>query len=586
MSRAVSLPVLLSVLAALTVLTIAVFGQVLSHEFLHYDDGVYVTENLAVRNGLGWESTQWAFTSLYRSNWTPLTWLSHMLDVELFGLQPAGHHGTSLLLHLANTLLLFALLRRMTGALRRSALAAALFAIHPLHVESVVWVATRKDLLSTLFGLLAIWFYVSWVQQSRSRDQALALLFAAMGLMAKQMLVTLPFLLLLLDYFPLQRLKPSPPMRRTRGRSSRLESGPLEVSLWTLIREKLPFFALSLAAAVIAFVAQSRGGSVADLEVLSLWRRLDNAVLSYVTYAWRTIYPTGLCVFYPFPATPHPFGMFSAALSVLGSVTLLAVLSLRKLPYLAVGWLWYLGTLVPVIGLVQIGGQALADRYSYFPLIGLFLVASWGIADLLERWDASGRAFTALCLLLPCVLAVPAWRQVQYWRDDTALFGRALAVTENNFTAHNNLGNILLEQGKRAEAVRHLEAALRVRPGSPKAHNNLANVYKDLDRTSEALRHYRLALRAAPDAFQVHFNLAGALARVGRIDEAAEHYARAAELEPALALRVRERLRALRSLRRDASPTPQVPEPERGAPDVLAAPRSGAPGAGSVSPPR
>jgi hypothetical protein len=589
-SRAVALPVLLSVLAALTVLTVAVFGQVLSHEFLHYDDGVYVTENLAVRDGLGWESIRWAFTSSYRSNWTPLTWLSHMLDVELFGMQPAGHHGTNLLLHLANTLLLFALLRRMTGALRRSALVAALFAIHPLHVESVVWIATRKDLLSTLFGLLAIWFYVSWVQESRSRDQALALLFAAMGLMAKQMLVTLPFLLLLLDYFPLRRLKPSSPTQRTwewnTGSKSGRKSEPPEVSFWILVREKLPFFALSLVAAVIAFVAQSRGGSVADLEVLSLWRRLDNAVLSYVTYAWRTIYPAGLCVFYPFPANPHSFWMFSAALSGLGSVTLLAALTVRKLPYLAVGWLWYLGTLVPVIGLVQIGGQASADRYSYLPLIGLFLVASWGIADLLERWDASGRAFTVVCLLLPCVLAVPAWRQVQYWRDDTTLFGRALSVTENNFTAHNNLGNILLEQGKHSEAARHLEAALRVRPDSPKAHNNLANVYKDLDRTSEALRHYRLALRAAPDAFQVHFNLAGALARVGRIDEAADHYARAAELEPAIALRVQEQLRALRSLRPDASPAPQLPEPERGTPDVLAPPRPGAPGAGSESPPR
>jgi hypothetical protein len=546
----------------LSLLTVAVFGQVLGHGFLHYDDGVYVTENLAVRSGLGPESTRWAFTSLHRSNWTPLTWLSHMLDVELFGLRPAGHHGTNLGLHLTNTLLLFALLRRMTGALRRSALVAALFAIHPLHVESVAWVATRKDLLSTLFGLLAIWFYAAWLGSSRGRDQALSLLFAALGLMAKQMLVTLPFLLLLLDYWPLRRLSTGSQEpyagKEGNGRARRGRQSPPAASLWSLVREKLPFFALSLAAAAIAFVAQDRGGSVADLEALSLWRRLDNAVLAYATYVWKTLYPTGLCVFYPFPSSPHSSGALAAALAGLAGVTLLAVFPLRGLRYPAVGWLWYLGSLVPVIGLVQIGGQAFADRYTYVPLIGLFIVVSWGIADLLksellkgrvpEKWRVSDRAFTTVCLVLPCVLALTAWKQVQHWRSDTTLFEHALTVTEGNFTAHNNLGNVLLEQGKPLEAIRHLEAALQVRPSSPKAHNNLANVYKDLGRSEDALRHYQLALREAPDAFQVHFNLAGALVVAGRNDEAAWHYARAAELEPALAPRVEQQLRALRSL--------------------------------------
>jgi tetratricopeptide (TPR) repeat protein len=455
--------------------------------------------------------------------------------LPLFGLNPAGHHFTNLLLHVLNTLLLFALLQRMTGARRRSALVAALFAIHPLHVESVAWVAARKDVLSTFFALLATWFYAGYAQQAKGRrtqhrDYGLALLFFAMGLMAKSMLVTLPFLFLLLDYWPLRRFPPPPAPRRR----SKMKQAEPRVSPQSLVWEKLPLFALTLVSCAITFTAQRSGGSVAALEQLSLWRRLDNALVSYVAYVWKTIVPKDLCAFYPFPVTPHPLWQLAAALLLLAGVSYLAVWSWRERRYLAVGWLWYLGTLVPVIGLVQVGEQALADRYTYLPLIGLFIVLSWGAHDLLTRWRADARIFGALGLLLLAALAVPTVRQVAHWKNEKTLFQHAAAVTQGNFTAHNNLGNVFSEEGEHQEAIRHFEAALEIRPNYPKAHNNLANAYLELGESDAALRHFELALELAPESFQVHYNLARALVKLGRLPEAAQHYSRAIELNPGL----------------------------------------------------
>jgi Flp pilus assembly protein TadD len=531
--RGVKRPLL--TLALLALVTLAVHGQVLSHDFLHYDDPIYVGDNPAVREGLSWQGIRWAFTAMHRSNWFPLTWLSHMLDCQLFGLNPAGHHLTNLLFHVLNTLLLFALLDRMTRSRRRSALVAALFAIHPLHVESVAWVAARKDVLSTLFALLATRFYVGYARQakgrrSKHRDYGLALLFFAMGLMAKPMLVTLPFLFLLLDYWPLRRF-PAPPAPGRRPK--RKKAGP-RASPQSLLWEKLPLFALTLVSCAITFTAQRRGGSVALLEQLSLWRRLDNAVVSYVAYAWKTIVPKDLCAFYPFPDAPQPLWQFAAALLVLAGVSYLAVWSGRERRYLAVGWLWYLGTLVPVIGLVQVGEQALADRYTYIPLIGLFLMLSWGAHDLLARWKADPRTFSALSLLLLAALSVPAVRQVGHWKNEKTLFQHAAAVTQGNFTAYNNLGNVFSEEGEYQEAIRHFETALEIRPDYPKALHNLANAYLELGEFDAALRHFERALELAPESFQVHYNLARALVRLGRLEEAAEHYSRAVELNPGL----------------------------------------------------
>jgi len=519
----------------LALVTLAVYGQVLSHDFLHYDDSIYVTENPTVQEGLSWEGLRWAFTTTYRSNWFPLTWLSHMLDCQLFGLDPAGHHFTNLLIHVLNTLLLFALLQRMTGAQRRSALVAALFAIHPLHVESVAWVAERKDVLSTFFALLATWFYAGYAQKAggrrtQHRNYGLALLFFAMGLMAKSMLVTLPFLFLLLDYWPLRRFPPAPAPRR---RKKRKQAEP-RATPQSLVWEKLPLFALTLGSAAITFTAQRSGGSVAALEQLSLWRRLDNAVVSYVAYVWKTIVPKDLCAFYPFPATPQPLWQFAAALLLLAGVSYLAVWSWREHRYLAVGWLWYLGTLVPVIGLVQVGEQALADRYTYLPLIGLFIMLSWGAHDLLTRWKADARIFGALGLLLLAALAAPSVRQVAHWKNEKTLFQHAAAVTQGNFTAHNNLGNVFSEEGQHQQAIRHFEAALEIRPDYPKAHNNLANAYLELGESDAALRHFELALELAPESFQVHYNMARVLVRLDRLEEAAQHYSRAIELNPGL----------------------------------------------------
>ena len=526
-------PLLALVLLALV--TLAVHGQVLGHDFLHYDDPIYVTDNPTVQEGLGWEGIRWAFTTTHRSNWFPLTWLSHMLDCQLFGLEPAGHHLTNLLLHVLNTLLLFALLHRMTGAQRRSALVAGLFAIHPLHVESVAWVAERKDVLSTFFAFLATWFYVGYAQQpagqwTRRRDYGLTFLFFAMGLMAKSMLVTLPFVFLLLDYWPLRRFPPASAPRRRR----KMKRAEPRVPPQSLVWEKLPLFALTLVSSMIAFTAQRSGGSVALLEELSLWRRLDNAVVSYVAYVWKTLVPKGLCAFYPFPDTPQPLWQFAAALVLLAGVSYLAVWKWRERRYLAVGWLWYLGTLVPVIGLVQVGEQALADRYTYLPLIGLFMALSWGAHDLLTRWKADAKIFSALGLLLLAALAVPAVRQGAHWKNEKALFQHAVAVTQGNFTAHNNLGNVFSEEGEYPEAIRHFEAALEIRPDYPKAHHNLANAYLEQGQLDAALRHFELALELAPESFQVHYNVARLLVRLGRLEQAAEHYARALELNPGL----------------------------------------------------
>ncbi|MDB4433112.1 sulfatase-like hydrolase/transferase [bacterium] len=380
-------------------------------------------------------------------------------------------------------------------------------------------------MLSTFFSLVATGAYVGYAERRRRRDYALTTLFFAAALMAKPMVVTLPFVFLILDYWPLRRVF----LRRQTERGDEAAEPPAR-----LVAEKIPLFALSLASSAIAFAAQRRGGSVARMDVLPFWRRLDNAVVSYVDYLWKTLVPKDLAAFYPFPDAPHPVWQFAAALSLLIGISALVVWTLREHRYPAVGWLWFLGTLVPTIGLVQVGDQALADRYTYVPLIGLFIAVSWGIHDVLARSKLGERAFTAFALLLVGGLAVPAARQVGTWRDDEALFRHAIAVTEGNFTAHNNLGNVLYEAGRRDEAVRQFEAALRIRPDYPKAHNNLANVYADLGRVERAHEHYSRALALAPDSFHVHYNLARVLVRLGRLEEAVEHYGRAVELNPDL----------------------------------------------------
>ena len=514
---------------ALIVVTMVVYAPVWDHNFVSMDDPLMVSDNPHVSGGLKWTAVRWALTAAYFGDWHPVTWLSHMLDVQLYGMNAGGHHLTNLLLHVANTLLLFGLLRRMTGALGRSAFVAGLFAVHPLHVESVAWVAARTDVLSTLFWMLTLWGYVGYVRQPRRGRYLVVILLFASGLMAKPMLVTLPFVLLLLDFWPLGRVQLGV------GHPSSFWEWASARHRWSavlgLVREKLPLLGLSATASVATFVVRQQGEGITGLDALPPDLRLANALLSYVTYIGKMLWPTGLTAFYPYPRaipTAWVLGSVLFLMGVSGAVIWVA----RRHPYLLVGWFWYLGTLVPVIGLVQVGGQASADRYTYVPLIGVFLMLAWGIPDLLARWPDRSIALpvTAGVLLLAC--AITARGQVQYWRDDAALWGHALEVTTENYFAHTGLGDALASQGRVAEAIAHYSEAVRIRPDYTNAHNKLGVALADQGRIGEAIIHYTEALRIEPDFPAAHVNLGNALATQGKASEAIAQYTTALRIQP------------------------------------------------------
>ncbi|HVG10043.1 MAG TPA: tetratricopeptide repeat protein [Thermoanaerobaculia bacterium] len=443
---------------ALALLTLVTYLPVLTHGFIRFDDPVYVTSNPWVKAGLTWEGIAWAFTANVASNWHPLTLLSHMLDCELFGLDPLGHHLTSLLLHTASVVLLFEVLRRLTrdqpGDLWRSAAVAGLFAIHPTHVESVAWIAERKDVLSGLFWMLTLLAWTCYVRQpSRLRYAAVALSLTA-GLLSKPMVVTLPFVLLLLDVWPLDR--------KIR------------------VKEKLPLFALAAASCVATVIAQS--GAIGRASQFPLRLRLANAVLSYVAYLGKTLLPSRLAVFYPMP-TEFPAWKVAGAALLLASLT---VLALRAARYVTVGWLWFLGTLVPVIGIVQVGGQAMADRYTYLPAIGLFLIAVWGFPR------------KAVWVPILLALAIGTRLQLRHWEDSESLFRHAAAVTERNFIAHLHLAQIHADRGERGPALEHFRTTLEIRPGMWQAQASLGNTLRRWGRPDKALPHLRNAVRLRP----------------------------------------------------------------------------------------
>ena len=508
---------------ALIAANLIVYASLQHHGFVNFDDGDYVGENPMVARGLTWHGVSWAFTTGYASNWHPLTWLSHMLDVQLYGLNPGPHHLTNLLFHIANTLLLFGLLHRTTGALGRSAFVAGLFAVHPLHVESVTWVAERKDVLSTLFAMLTLWAYVAFTRRpSLHRYLAVFLLFA-LGLMAKPMLVTLPFVMLLLDFWPLGRLAPALPASRpapSRGRA-----------IWVLVREKVPLLALTVVSSIVTFVVQRRGGSVMSLDAIPLGVRAANALVSYVAYTGKMLWPARLAVFYPYVRPLPGWWVAGASLGLLAVSVAVLWLGPRH-PYLPVGWFWYVGTLVPVIGLVQVGSQPIADRYTYVPLIGLFIVVAWGVSDLAIRRPLGRVALpiAAGVVLLAC--AITARAQLQNWESSKALWEHALAVTTGNNVARNNLGNVLAKQGEFDDAIVQYSAALRIKPDYAFAHNNLGRVLANQGRISEAIEHYSAALRIEPDYADAHNNLGIVLAGQGKLDEAIAHYSRALRAKP------------------------------------------------------
>ena len=517
----------------LIVATLGVFWQVRSHDFLNYDDDVYVSENSQVQEGFTRKSVIWAFTSGYASNWHPLTWLSHMLDCQLFGLNPGGHHLTNLMLHLANTLLLFLLLNRMTSAPYRSALVAALFALHPLHVESVAWVAERKDVLSTLFWMLTMWTYLLYVEHPRLGRYLLTLVVFTLGLMAKPMLVTLPCVLLLLDYWPLDRLALRQPEDSINsGAQKGLSSSPQRSFLLRLFWEKVPFFVLAAVSSAVTFLVQQSSGAVKSVESFPLSIRIANGLVSYVSYIYKMIWPQHLAVFYPHQGSSLPMWLAGAAGLLLLGISVAVMRAGRRHPYLAVGWLWYLGTLVPVIGLVQVGLQEMADRYTYVPLIGLFIMIAWGIPELTRGWRYGRVVLRMAAGSLLAVLMVCTWMQLRHWRDNETLFKHALNTTANNFLAHDSLGNTLAQQGKIGEAIDHYSAALRIKPDYMNSHTNLGIALLQRGDVEQAITHFSAVLRYQSDSPEAHNNLGLAVARQGYVDRAIDHYFTAIRLKP------------------------------------------------------
>ena len=514
----------------LTVATLVVFWQVLDHDFVGYDDAKYVTDNHYVQAGLTKEGLIWAFTTTHASNWHPLTWLSHMLDCQLYGLNPRGHHLTNVLFHLLNTLLLFLVLQRLTGAFWRSGFVAALFALHPLHVESVAWVAERKDVLSSFFWMFTLWAYARYVERPKFITYLLTLLAFALGLMAKPMLVTLPFVLLLLDYWPLRRMKSFQSTSSERAISTR--PSKLNSQTLRLVWEKIPFFFLAAASSTVTFLAQIRGGAVTSLEVFPFETRLANALVSYVSYIGKMLWPQDLAVFYPHPGPSLPMWQAAGAGLLLLVISITVIRLGRRYPYLPIGWFWYIGTLVPVVGLVQVGVQAMADRYTYIPLIGLFIIIAWGVRDIAAKWRYQKMVFTLASGALLFTLMICSFIQLHHWQRGTTLFEHALEVTTDNFVVHYNLGNELAAQGKFDEAIAQYSEALRINPAHAEVHYNCGNALARLGKHQDAIWHYQRALQLKPNFAEAHNNLGVTLEQQGRLNEAFVHYSRAIQLNP------------------------------------------------------
>jgi protein O-mannosyl-transferase len=525
----------------LVLVTIAVYWSATRCDFVTYDDHMYVLDNPHVTSGLTLENVRWAFQSDYAANWHPLTWLSHMLDCQMFGLKPWGHHLSSVLLHGLNAGLVFALLYLMTGAPWRSLLVAALFAVHPLRVESVAWVSERKDLLSSFFGLLALIAYVGYAKwrqptvdaqepgaeglDSRSLSRLpstslylLSVLFLAFGLMSKPMLVTWPLVMLLLDYWPLRRFEFST-LNAQRS------------TLPRLVTEKIPFFVLVALMSAVTFVVQKQGGAMTGVTSLPLGARVGNALISYCRYLGKLFRPVDLVACYWHPGQ-WPLGKVLLAGGVILGISVVIWLQRRRYPYLLMGWLWFLGMLVPVIGLVQVGEQAMADRYTYLPLLGVLILAVWGVCELTRGWryhvialSVAGGAAIVSCLVL-------TQQQIGYWKDGVALFKHALEVTKDNQIAHTAFGDALGRKGQMDEAIGQYQEALRLKPGYALAHNNLGIALVLKGQADEAIRQFQEAIRLKPDYAEAYYDLGASLINKGQIDEAILQIQEAVRLKP------------------------------------------------------
>ena len=524
------------VAALLVLMTVALYWRAMRCDFINYDDPAFVTANPHIQSGLSWDGSKWAFRNTEQAAyWAPLLWLSHMAAWQLFGSNAWGHHLINVLLHATNTGMVFLVFRQMTGATWRSLMVAALFGWHPLRVESVVWVTERKDVLSALFWMLTLWMYVKYVEAVNVRRSKANLWYGAalamfvLGLMSKPMLVTVPCVLLLLDYWPLCRISPSHPI--SHPSSSQTSTTKQRSTLWQLAIEKLPFLAFSAAASFITLIAQQRGGSVVAGENLPLGTRTGNALISYCRYLGKVFWPQDLAVFYPHPGH-WPMAKLLLAGVVLLCISALFIVKSRRYPFLLMGWLWYCGTLVPAIGLVQSGAQAMADRFTYAPSLGVLVFAVWGASELAGRGryhllalSAAGTAAIVLCIAL-------TRQQIGYWKDSETLFRHALQVTENNYLAHDNLGVAVGMKGQIDEALRQLHEAIRLKPDDAWAHNNLGNALGSKGQMDAALSEYEEAIRLQPDIAEAHNNFGNALNSKGQTDEAIRQFREAIRLKP------------------------------------------------------
>lgn len=512
----------------LAVATLAIYWRVLGYDFVAYDDTDYVTENPMVRAGLNFKGVFWALTHSYACNWHPLTWISLMLDCQIFGLHAGGFHFVNVAFHAANAALLFLLLDRISGARWRSAVAAALFALHPLHVESVAWISERKDVLSTFFALLSLLAYARFAEESKVQSRTSKIWFAcalglfALGLLAKPMLVTLPFVILLLDFWPMERLQ---------NIGWRTFFTP---AFGRLVREKWAWFALSAVSSAITYYAQKTGGAVLNTAYFPFTWRAENAIGSYFLYILKTCWPVHLAIFYPLDRE-RPTGLFLAAAGFLLIVSLASLALMKRRPYLPVGWFWFVGTLVPVLGFVQVGSQSMADRYTYLPSIGIFIAVVWWAGELIGGSKSKVIIGNFAVTIVLVALSIVTFVQTGYWKDSITLFGHAVEVTRDNDTALNNLGAALFHAHRYDEALACDEAAVRLLPGSALYQNDLGAALAAVNRQSEALAHYSEAVRLDPSSAHFQNNLATALARAGQEDAAIDHYQVAIRDDPKFA---------------------------------------------------
>ena len=521
----------LFIILALVLVTLCVHWPIARNDFINFDDPMYVTENARVMSGITWANIAWAFTTTETGNWHPLTWLSHMADCHVFGMGPQGHHFTSLFLHILNVTLLFGMLKWMTGQIWPSVLVAALFALHPLHVETVAWVSERKELLSTFFWITTIWSYGYYVRTEKRAVYYLALFCFLLGLMSKPMIVTLPFVLLLLDLWPLNRMNPmAQQWRHANAGGDRVHSKI--VIFVRLLKEKAPFFLLAGLLSAITYLVQQQEGSVKSFSMFPWDVRVVNAIHSYMGYLVKMLWPKGLAVYYPHSGMDIPLWQIIASGTALGTLSIFVLSAWKRLPFLLVGWLWYLGTLIPVIGLVQIGSHAMTDRYTYLPLLGIFIAIAWGLREIVTKWQFARPPVVTSCLLALIACSVLTFKQLERWYDSVTLFQHSINVTTDNWLGHNNLGLALAQRNDPEKVLYHYEESIRINPHYANSRNNIGIALVEQGRTKEAIVRFKEAIAIKSDYVDARYNLANALVKDNKLNEAIFHYRKTLKMTP------------------------------------------------------